>query len=318
MNPGLKFNSHHSFPICHWNLNSLSAHNFIVSLLRTYININNFDGTCLSGTYWHLSVASNDGNLYLPVPSHNVLRAGNLSNTKRMVFKDLLLCKLSNIHYLQEPFIFEIILGDIKWDLISLCRSPSQFNGNFEFVTDTSELNINVIIARNPYIIALLGGGFDAHTDTHTIDGITSLFGLEQLIHRPNYITGESSICIDLIFASQLSAKFGNGIKCWFLFTWKLLFTPLYIKTIPTNSIFQIQSKVLQTLSYEREVWHFNKVIVDHIRKAISDFQWVRSFANTNVKEMTFLILKTIKNVLSNYASHKIMDERAAMDAKTN
>ena len=35
-NPGLKSNSFQSFSICHWNVNSISAHNFIkISLLKT-------------------------------------------------------------------------------------------------------------------------------------------------------------------------------------------------------------------------------------------------------------------------------------------
>ena len=46
-NPGPKPNSCQSFTIFHWNLNSISAHNFIIlSLLRPYIH--KFDVVCLS------------------------------------------------------------------------------------------------------------------------------------------------------------------------------------------------------------------------------------------------------------------------------
>ena len=38
-NPGPKPSSYQSFSICHWNLNSISSHNYIkVSLLRAYIS----------------------------------------------------------------------------------------------------------------------------------------------------------------------------------------------------------------------------------------------------------------------------------------
>ena len=38
-NPGPKYSSKQSFFICHWNLNSIYAHNYIkVSLLRVYIS----------------------------------------------------------------------------------------------------------------------------------------------------------------------------------------------------------------------------------------------------------------------------------------
>ena len=50
--PGPKPSSCSKFSICHWNLNSISAHNFIKlfykSLLRAYISFHNFDILCLS------------------------------------------------------------------------------------------------------------------------------------------------------------------------------------------------------------------------------------------------------------------------------
>ena len=48
-NPGPKPNSYQSFSICHWNLNSITAHNFLkVSLLRAYITVHSFDVIGLS------------------------------------------------------------------------------------------------------------------------------------------------------------------------------------------------------------------------------------------------------------------------------
>ena len=52
MNPWTKTNSSHSFSICHWDLNSLTAHNYLkVSLLRAYVAIMKFDVKCLSVTF---------------------------------------------------------------------------------------------------------------------------------------------------------------------------------------------------------------------------------------------------------------------------
>ena len=45
------------------------------------------------------------------------------------------------------------------------------------------------------------------------IDGVTSQFGLEQLIHEPNHIIGEKSSCIDLIFASQPNLVVESGVQ---------------------------------------------------------------------------------------------------------
>ena len=44
LNPGPKQSSINAFLICHWNLNSLSAHNYAkIYLLKAYIAIHRFD-----------------------------------------------------------------------------------------------------------------------------------------------------------------------------------------------------------------------------------------------------------------------------------
>ena len=53
-----------SFSICHWNVNSVSAHNFSkVSLLRAYISIHKFDVICISETFLDSDTAFDDDNL---------------------------------------------------------------------------------------------------------------------------------------------------------------------------------------------------------------------------------------------------------------
>ena len=52
MNPGPNPDPCHSFSICHWNLHSLTVHNYLkVSLLRAYVAIKKFDDVCLSEKY---------------------------------------------------------------------------------------------------------------------------------------------------------------------------------------------------------------------------------------------------------------------------
>ena len=51
VNPGTGYNSYKSFPICHWNLNSLTDNNgTVLSLLRAYISTHKFDIICFSET----------------------------------------------------------------------------------------------------------------------------------------------------------------------------------------------------------------------------------------------------------------------------
>ena len=67
VNRSPKPNSHECLSICHWNLNSISAHNFIkLSLLRAYISINKIDIICLSETYLDSNISSENDNLELP------------------------------------------------------------------------------------------------------------------------------------------------------------------------------------------------------------------------------------------------------------
>ena len=81
-NPSPKPNSCDCLSICHWNLNSMSAHNFIkLSLLRVYTSINKIDIMCLSETYLDSRILSDDVNLELP--KYNLLHVDNPTNTKR-------------------------------------------------------------------------------------------------------------------------------------------------------------------------------------------------------------------------------------------
>ena len=82
MNPGPKPNPCHSSSICHWNVKSLTVHNYVkVSLLRACVAIKKFDVVCSSETYLDLSYLSDDDNFYLP--DYNLLRVDHPSHAKK-------------------------------------------------------------------------------------------------------------------------------------------------------------------------------------------------------------------------------------------
>ena len=67
LNPDPKPNSWKSFSICHWNLNSITTHNFIkVSLFAAYNSIHKLGIICFSETYLNLETLSNNENLNIP------------------------------------------------------------------------------------------------------------------------------------------------------------------------------------------------------------------------------------------------------------
>ena len=224
-NPGPKPSSSQSFSICHWNLNSISAHNYMkLSLLRAYLSTHKFDVICISETYLNSDTSTVDENL--EIAGYTLIRADHPSNTKRggvcIYYKHSLAFKLLDICYLEECINFEISFGGKLCNFISLYRSPSQSLDVFEKFADNFELNLDKVTNKNPYLIVILGD-FNAKSsnwykhDTTTyegskIDAITSQFGLKQLIQEPTHVLTDSLSCIDLIFTSQPNLIMESGV----------------------------------------------------------------------------------------------------------
>ena len=92
-----------TFSICHWNLNSLVAHNFTkAALLKTSLSIQRIDMFCISGTYLNSSVTEDN----LRIPRYDLIRSDHLFNNKRgdasIYYKIFLPLKLIDIIYLTE------------------------------------------------------------------------------------------------------------------------------------------------------------------------------------------------------------------------
>ena len=140
LNPGPKSNSCENFSVCHWNLNSISAHNFSkVSLLNAYTSLHSFDIICLSETYLDSSILSHDPNL--EVQGYDLIRANHPSNVKRggvcIYYKNHLPLKLTNINFLHECLTIELNIKNKLCVLVALYRSPSQSHNEFSsFITN--------------------------------------------------------------------------------------------------------------------------------------------------------------------------------------
>ena len=96
-NPGSKPGSSKSFSICHWNLSSISAHNYIKLSLK-------FDIICISGTYLNSDTSTVDENL--EIIGYTLITADHSSNTKRrgvcIYYKHSLAFRLLDICYLDD------------------------------------------------------------------------------------------------------------------------------------------------------------------------------------------------------------------------
>ena len=306
-NPGPKPSSSQNFSICRWNLNSISAHNYVkLSLLRAYLSTQKFDVICISETYLNSDTSTVDENL--ETAGYTLIRADHPPNTKRggvcIYYKHSLALKLVDICYLKECINFEISSGGKLCNFISLYRSPSQSLDAFEKFADNFEPNLEKVTNKNPYLIVILGD-FNAKLsswykhDTTTyegskIDAITSQFGLKQLIQEPTHILTDSLSCIDLIFTSQPNLIMESGVH-------SSLHQNCHHQIIHAK----INLKVFYTPPYEREIWHYQRANVDLIQRTIEQFSWKKSFRNLNINEIVFLFNKTIKNIFSNFIPHE-------------
>ena len=111
---------------------------------------------------------------------------------------------------MQECINFEIKIKDKLCNFISLYRSPNQSQDDFESFINNLEYNLDSVMVNNPFLTVVLGD-FNAKTslwynndittyEGSKIDGVTSQFGLQQIIKEPTRFISGSLLCIDLIF----------------------------------------------------------------------------------------------------------------------
>ena len=211
LNPGQKDAKYLS--LCHWNLNSIAAHNFAkISTLKAFNTTKNFDFICLSESYLDSTISSDDKNLCLD--GYKLIRADHPKNIKQggvcIYYRETLPLKIIQINYLPEYLVCEINYDNKKIFIVILYRSPSQTTDEFDEFLRGFEGLIDNISQCNPYF-TVITGDFNArcnkwwvndsnNTEGVSIDNLTSSYGLKQLIAEPTHILPTSSSCIDLLF----------------------------------------------------------------------------------------------------------------------
>ena len=169
---------------------------------------------------------------------------------------------------MQECINFEIKVKDKLCNFISLYRSPNQSQDNFESFINNLEYNLDSFMVNNPFLTVILGD-FNAKSslwynnvttyEGSKTDGVTSQFGLQQIIKEPTHFIGDSSSCIDLIFTTQPNLVMESGVH-----------SSLHANYHHHITFAKFNLKIHYPPPYEREVWHYQKANVDQIRQAIS------------------------------------------------
>ena len=125
VNPGPKKNCSTSFSFCHWNLNSLIAHNYVkLSSLQAYNSVHKHDAICISETYPDNSVPSDETDLNFP--RYKLVRADYPGNVKRggicIYFKESL-----STRFLDVPSnLDECLLCELSYSYFSYFISLTQ------------------------------------------------------------------------------------------------------------------------------------------------------------------------------------------------
>ena len=226
INPGPTRTPEANLSICHWNLNSISARNYIkLSLLRAYLVFHKFDIICVSETYLNSSTPPDDDTLQKS--GYNLVRSDHPFNSKRggvcIYYKNYLPIRIISVNYLSECINFEITIGNKICNIITLYRSPSQNQDDFLAFKGNLGMNLETLAQRNPFLTVVIGD-FNAKSKNWcnqdstnfegvTIENLTSQFGLSQIINEATHILEASSSCIDLIFTTQPNLVVESGVQ---------------------------------------------------------------------------------------------------------
>ena len=211
--------------------------------------------------------------------------------------------------HLQEYLNIEFCVGKKICRLISLYRSSSQSQEEFNTFLDNSDSNLETVSFSNPFLTILIGE-FNAKCaswyskDNSTIEVsklrlLTSEFGLNQVINEPTHITENFSTCIDLLFTSQSNLVIESGVH-----------SSLYPNCHHQIIFAKFDLRIFYP-PYERNVWHYKQANIELIRQAIDNFDWNRALDNVNPNRQVSIFNDTILNI-SNFIPHEtiIYDDR--------
>ena len=209
---------------CTWNLNSITAHDFLrVSLVEAYNSIYNHDLIGVVET--HLDSTIDEERLALD--GYSFHKDNHPQNVKRggvgLYAKDSLPSKdRPDFVTLSECVVCEIQLKRKKYFFVVVYRSPSQNQAEFDNLLLNFELLLSKIQAENPFCVVITGD-FNCRStqwwakDIENSEGkefepLTSDLGLHQLISEPTHLMGGSQSCIDLIFTDQPNLVVESGV----------------------------------------------------------------------------------------------------------
>ena len=305
LNPGPRKSKESSLSVCHWNLNSITAHNCSkLTQLKAYISTYKYDFICLSETYLDSSIPDD----VINIEGYNLVRADHPDDIKRggvcIYYKESLPVRVINLPFFNEGLLLEMSYKKTKVFVSVIYRSPSQNSNEFQsFLTNLENFFID-INKRKP-LLSVVTGDFNARSsswwpnDINTTEGtklfsIVSSNGFSQLINEPTHIQTSSSSCLDLIFTDQPNLSINSGVH----------------STLHSNCHHQIVHSsfnldIYYPPPYQRLTWDYKKADSAKIRQALESVNWERLFHKKDLNAKVTTLNETILNVFRNYVPNK-------------
>ena len=142
-----------------------------------------------------------------------------LSNS---ISRTCLLLRVLDIQCLNECINFELKIDDKLWTFVAMYRSLSQSQEHLQTFIYDFELISETLSQKNPFFLTAIGDfnvkpkcwycNDNSTSQGKALENVTSQFGLHQVIKEYYTFLHNSSLCIDLIFASQPNLIIEAGI----------------------------------------------------------------------------------------------------------
>ena len=305
LNPGPRKFKNSSLSVCHWNLNSLCAHNFSkVTQLKAYNSLYKHDFVCLSETYLDSSITDEE----VKIKDYKLIGADHPDHIKRggvcIYHNESLPVQEIKLSYFKKALLLEMDYNNTKVLISAIYRSPNQNKSEFDLFLANLEQLLGEINKRKPYL-SIITGDFNARSsswwseDINTTEGLnlfslTSSNGFYQLINEPTHIQGSSASCIDLIFTNQENLSVNCGVHA-------SLHPNCHHQIV--HSSFNLN--IYYPPPYQRLIWDYNKADASNIRKALDSVNWERLFSGYNINEQVAEFNEVLLNIFRNYVPNK-------------
>lgn len=303
INPGPSF-ADSFFKFCHWNCNSISAHNFSrVGLIQAYNALHNFNIIAITETALTPDVPDEK----LNIPGYNVLRNDlppQDSHGGVMIYykNDLPIKRRLDLEGHPNILVAELSISKKKVFFVLVYRKYGQSSDDFSIYIQNLNIILEKIDAENPYC-TILAGDFNAHLnawwegDTDDTFGTSTqqIFndnGFIQLVNQPTYLTQHGRTCIDLVATDQPNFIMDCDIH----------------PSLHTNCHHQVNFVKLNISCpppppYNRRLWHYERADPVLIQQAIYNYDWANNLANfasidLQIQHFTETLLNIMKNFI--------------------